>query len=49
MKRKAKKRCSWEPFEIIRSTYLALKFFFTIRNIKKGVSKGPPHFLGEQP
>lgn len=51
MKRKANKQCSWEPFEIIRSTYLAQKFgffFFTIRNIKKGVSKRPSHFLGEQ-
>lgn len=28
MKGKANKRCSWEPFEIIRSTYLALQVFF---------------------
>lgn len=28
MKRKANKQCSWEPFEIIRSTYLAQKFGF---------------------
>lgn len=48
MKGKTKKQCSWEPFEIIRSTYLALKGFFASRNIKKGVSKRPSYFLGEQ-
>lgn len=48
MKRKANKQCSWEPFEIIRSTYLAQKFgffFFYYQEHQEGCQQETFSFL----